>query len=398
MIKLSRSLRNAFIRVSSYNKTKDDEEVIYKTEHIEKILSEWASTSQLTYYYIEHSADDEVSQTHWHILIRFKSPIHFETIKNKFPFGDIENARNSKNCIQYMIHLNDTSKKQYSWDAIKTNDKNTDWYKVQSGATQEVILQGIMTKVMSGEIRQYNQVNFIPPELWAKYRTRISNWFDYYNQKVVTDKNRTIETVYLSGSTGLGKTTFAKKYCEMRGISYCISSASNDPLQDYQGEECLILDDFRGDSRRGDKSRSFEFHDFLKLLDPFTRSSGKSRYRNKDFIGSLIIITSTRPLYDLYFDLPAEDKQQLYRRINQQYQFSLEKIYIFDYSPITKRYERAGYIPNVINYPKRSSSVTTFDVTAAFGVKVEPYELSQLPEPYESDEVGVNNKHQRTLK
>lgn len=369
---MAKSYRNAFIRVSAENDTTDNGLVIYTSTDVENILKEWSDSAQIIYYFIEHSADEEISRSHFHILIRFKSPTPFDNIKSKFPYGDIENARNSKNCIQYMVHLNDTSKKSYPWESIHTNDLNTDWYKVQSQARQEITLQSILDRIVSGEIRQYNQVEHIPPELWTKYRTRITNGFDYYTEKVCMDKDRDITTIYFSGSTGLGKTTFAKQYCELRGLSYCISSASNDPLQDYKGEDVLILDDFRGDAKRGDKHRTFEFHDFLKLLDPHTRSTGKSRYHNKAFLGDLIIITSTRPLYDLYYDLPAEDKQQLYRRISQQYQFTIDKIYIYEYSDVFKRYDPIGSMPNVIKMPRKNKLDIALKACEAFGVEFTP--------------------------
>lgn len=365
-------MRNAFIRVSAENNTADNGLKIYTLPDIENILKDWADSAQLLYYFIEHPADEEISTGHFHILIRFKSPTPFENIKSKFPYGDIENARSSKNCIQYMVHFNDTSKKQYSWDDIKTNDPNTDWYKVTSNARQEISLQSILERIVTGEIRQYNQVEHIPPELWTKYRTRITNGFDYYTEKVCMDQNRDITTIYFSGSTEMGKTTFAKQYCELRGFSKCISSASNDPLQDYKGEDVLILDDFRGDVKKGDKHRSFEFHDFLKLLDPHTRSTGKSRYHNKAFIGHLIIITSTRPLCDLYFDLDEEDKHQLYRRIQQQYQFTYDKILIYEYSSKFKRYEFAYSMPNVIKMPKESKIDLALNMASAFGVELSP--------------------------
>lgn len=376
---MAKSYRNAFIRVHAENDTADNGLVIYTLPDVEKTLKEWAETANILYYFIEHPADEEITRSHYHILIRFKSPTAFETIKNKFPYGDIENARNSKNCIQYMVHLNDSSKKPYSWEAIHTNDTNTDWYKVQSSARQEISLQSILDRIVKGEIRQYNQTE-IPHELWTKYRTRITNGFDYYTEKVCMDKDRNITTIYFSGSTGLGKTTFAKQYCELRNLSYCISSASNDPLQDYKGEDVLILDDFRGDARKGDKHRSYEFHDFLKLLDPHTRSTGKSRYHNKAFLGDLIIITSTRPLYDLYMDLEIEDKQQLYRRISQQYQFTIDKIYIYEYSDKFKRYEPIGSMPNVIKMPKKSKIDIALSACAAFGVEFAPVAQDAIEE------------------
>lgn len=358
--------------MSAENETNQDGLVTYTLTDIENILSDWVKTAKILYYFIEHPADEEISTTHFHILIRFANPMPFSAIKSKFPYGDIEPARNCKNCIQYMVHLNDPSKKPYPWEAIHTNDPNTDWYKVMSQSRAEISLQSIIDRVVSGEIRQYNQCKCVPPELWTKYRARISNAFDYYTELVCMDKDRDITTIYFSGSTGLGKTTFAKQYCELRGLSYCISSASNDPLQDYKGEDVLILDDFRGDVRKGEKHRSFEFHDFLKLLDPHTRSTGKSRYHNKAFIGDLIIITSTRPLYDLYFDLDIEDKQQLYRRIGQQYQFREDKILIFEYSEKYKKYQFIGSMPNVIKMPKKRKIDIALTACEAFGVEFSP--------------------------
>lgn len=369
---MAKSYRNAFIRVSAENDTTDDGLKIYTSTDIENILKDWAETAQILYYFIEHPADEEISRGHYHILIRFKSPTPWDNIKAKFPYGDIEPARNSKNCIQYMVHLNDASKKQYPWDAIHTNDSNTDWYKVQSQARQEITLQSVIDRIVSGEIRQHNQVELITPDIWTKHRTRITNAFDYYTEKVCMDKDRKITTIYFSGSTAMGKTTFAKQYCDIRGLSKCISSASNDILQDYKGEDVLILDDFRGDARKGDKHRTLEFHDFLKLLDPNTRSTGKSRYHNKAFIGDLIIITSTRPLCDLYYDLDAEDKHQLYRRIQQQYQFTSDKIYIYEYIENLRRYELIGSMPNVINMPKENKLDLALKMAEAFGCEFTP--------------------------
>lgn len=369
---MAKSYRNAFIRVTAENNTERDGVVIYTLPDIENILKDWSESANILYYFIEHPPDEEISTGHFHILIRFKSPTAFDTIKNKFPYGDIENARNSKNCIQYMVHLNDSSKKPYPWEAMHTNDPNTDWYRVQSQARQEITLQSIIDRIVTGEIREYNQCDLIPPEMWTKYRTRITNGFAYYTERICMDKNREITTLYFSGSTGLGKTTFAKQYCELRGLSKCISSASNDPLQDYKGEDVLILDDFRGDLQRGDTHRPFEFVDLLKLLDPHTRSTGKSRYHNKAFVGDLIIITSTRPLYDLYYNLDIEDKQQLYRRIQQQYQFTHDKIYIYNYSDVLRRYEQFGSIPNVIKMSKKTMVDFALKACEAFGVEFTP--------------------------
>lgn len=342
---MAAKIRNAFIRVSSANDTLDGLKT-YAIDDIQKVIDEWLLTANFLYYFIEHPADDEISQTHWHILIRFPSPTQFETVKNKFPYGKVENARNVKNCIQYMVHLNDVTKKPYSWDEIRTNDKNTDWFKVPSRSSCEIAASVIEEKIVSGEIPQYKQVDMIPAPLWIQYHTRFERAYEFRTKKIVSDQTRKINVVYFSGSTCTGKSTVAELWCKNQGLSYKFSSASNDVMEGYEGQDVLILDDFRGDMEKKGSSRSFNLPDFLKMTDPNFRSSIKSRYYNKDFIGSYIIITSSRPIYDMYFNLEVEDKAQLFRRINFMYQFTKKTITLNEYNRERGKYDPVGTIPN----------------------------------------------------
>ena len=50
-----------------------------------------------------------------------------------------------------------------------------------------------------------------------------------------------MKVYWISGMPGVGKTTLAKMICENSGWSYAISSSSNDALQDYNGQDCLIF-------------------------------------------------------------------------------------------------------------------------------------------------------------
>lgn len=361
---MAKSYRNANIRVSSENDTNDDGLKLYTFTDIESILKDWSENSGFTYWFIEHEADDEVSMTHWHIVIKFKSPMPFAPIKSRFPYGLIENTKNMKNSIHYLIHLNDKSKKQYAWGDIRTNCLDMTPYKVQTSSQQEVTLQGVMESINSGTIREYNQFEVIPIELWAKYKTRIENALTYYRERICVDKNRAIEVIFISGATGLGKTTFAKDYCSGLHKSKCVSSSSNDPLQDYKGEDVLILDDLRDDS--------FKFHDFLKLLDTHTLSSSRSRYHNKPFIGDTIIITSTKPLSDWYFDESSEDKHQLYRRIRQMVKFTSDVIFAFEYDDKLCRYIPAGSSRNYITMKAKERAKLAVKLFDAVGVEFTP--------------------------
>lgn len=367
---MAKSYRNVNIRVTAENETNQEGLKEYTLADIENILIDWAETAGITYWFIEHSADDEVSKTHFHIVIKFKSPAHFETIKNRFPYGNIENTRNLKASIQYLIHLNDKSKVQYDWAMIHTNCLDMSPYKVLSSAQQEITLQGVYEAIERGEIREYNFMKKIPMALFAGNKTKIDNALTWYRENVMADADRNITVIFMSGQTGVGKTTFAKMYCEARGLDKCISSSSNDPLQDYKGQPVLILDDLRDDS--------FKYHDFLKLLDNHTLSTSKSRYHNKAFIGDTIIITSTRPINDWYFNKTPEDKHQLYRRVRNWFKFDGERIFVFEYDEKTKRYEPAGSLlnPVVINAKKRKEVI--LNVCDAMGLEFTPADRELL--------------------
>ena len=106
---------------------------------------------------------------------------------------------------------------------------------------------------------------------------------------------------------------------------YCISSSSNDPFQDYLGQRAIILDDMR--------DTAFDLPDLLKILDNNTSSSVRSRFANKVFNGSMIILTSSVPLnfwYKEYRYNSVDTLDQLYRRINIYVEVKEKEILVYD--------------------------------------------------------------------
>jgi Plasmid replication protein len=355
-----KSLRTAFIRVTSVNETQTGI-VLYNLGDIENKLSGWSTSTGMTYWFIKHNPDletysgeeDYENKEHFHIVIKFKNPMPFESIKKRFPYGNIQSARNVKDAVQYLVHANDKTKEQYSWDSIISNSENPDLYKFDEDAKT---LEWVFEEIDAGRIREYNQFTEIPPEIWRNNRQKIENALLYFRERICMDKHRNIVVRFVGGSTGFGKTTLAKRYCEGKNMSYCISSSSNDALQDYKGEQVLILDDLRDDS--------FSFHDLLKILDNHTKSSARSRYHNKAFIGETIIITSSVPLKDWYKDISAEDRRQLFRRIKCVYEMEDDWIYSKEYNEETSDYDYTAKIPNFIRIEyqrRRTESTELFD-------------------------------------
>lgn len=324
------TMKTAFIRVTKVNKIGEDKNLVetFTEERIKDILEEWAWTAGIEYWFIDHIPDDEDPNDHFHIVIRFKNTTKFSVIKNKFPYGRIETAKNVKRAVQYLVHLNNPEKKPYSWDSVITNCKDMSSYKVLSRSQAEIHLQGIIEKIANGEITPNNYQEKIPVDLYAKYSQAIKNAFQHTADKIISDINREIKVIYIYGRSGIGKTTYAKAYCKAVHTNEepCISSSGNDSLQDYKWQKSLILDDFR-DSH-------FKYSDLIKFLDPHTRSSGKSRYVNKHFLGDLIILTSTQALDMIYkgCENTTENMKELRRRITEYHEFKDTKIVIYLYA------------------------------------------------------------------
>jgi hypothetical protein len=340
-----KSMKTAFIRVTKVNDTEEGV-MTFDQDGIKETLDEWSFSAGIEYWFIDHTPDDDDPNDHFHIVIRFRNPTSFDTVKSKFPYGRIETARNVKRAVQYLVHMNNPEKIQYPWENIITNCPDLTPFKVMSRDQHEVNLQRIFEQIETGELTPFNWHYKIPIDVYSKNKTVINNAFQLSIDRVSCRASRDITVIYYYGKPGIGKTAFAKQYFNSIGCPFAVSSSSNDPWQDYQGQRGFLWDDFR-DSQ-------FGFADLLKLLDPNTRSSGKSRYHNKDFVGDLIIMTSNQRMDFLYKKYQAdtndtESMTALRRRIVEYYEFTSDTIKIYMYDKSIDKYSLFREFPNPIS-------------------------------------------------
>lgn len=273
-----------------------------------KIMEILEDRNVMEWAYILHDKDD--TEPHYHIAMKFTSPRKMEQIAKWFDesVNRIERIKGQwKDILLYLTHKNAPSKYQYD-DTLVCSNFN--FNEVIERSDKNARKEEIINAIADGKIREYNIHNEISVIEFDKYKRNIENAFAY-RQKILKERNnRKMECIFISGTSGSGKTTQAKRICEKKGYSYCVSGSSNDPFENYQGQDCIILDDLR--------ANVFTFADLLKITDNHTSSMVKSRYRNKILECKLLIITSIMPISQFYqnvFESSEEPLIQFERRM-----------------------------------------------------------------------------------
>lgn len=314
--------------------------------------------------YILHDKDPDTSP-HYHIYLYFgSSSIALSDVAKWFGLQEscVERVKGRPvDVLKYLVHGNDSqiNKYQYDYSAVRAN------FDFLAEIEADKVL-GDFDKYSYAQQLQY--VNSLPVSEKAAMFTKLEKLWKIHCQCLVLNPNREIEVMFIHGKGGTGKTYYARKLLEKMNYDYCVSSSSNDPFQDYMGQQAIILDDLR--------DKAFEFEDLLKILDNNTASSVKSRFSNKVFNGKMIVITSTVPLAYWYRAYQFEDNkdtlQQLYRRITSYVVVTTDLLNV--YNEIDNRGRPSG-IPyvfkNEIPSLKRQSSKTRTDFGAIFGDMLE---------------------------
>lgn len=262
------------------------------------------------YAFICHNKDKN-TKPHYHIAIRFNNAQELKYVADWFgvPENMVNKVKGSwSDMLKYLTHQNAPEKYQYSEDEVFSNyewKKDKKEKSIRVDERKEEIINNIVNMVY----REYNIHQYITAVEFDKYNRAIENAYKYRDNILRNKEERNMEVIFITGTSGSGKTSYAKYMCKEKGYSYFVSGSSNDPLDGYQGQDVIVLDDLRGSC--------FAFADLLKMLDNNTNSSVKSRYRNKVLQCKMIIITSICSIEEFYknvFESSNEPILQFKRR------------------------------------------------------------------------------------
>lgn len=332
----------------SYRTCEIMQQLSYLTEEqIEKGLDHNAVKD---YAYILHDKDEDkdgqLKAPHWHICIRFKDSVPTASICSWFniPENYINKIKGRfADALAYLTHKNAPDKYQYLDEQVKSNfEFQREVETASSRAIDRARREELIDLITSGIIREYNYTEYVTPQENDKFRQSIDKAFAYRKDKL-EGSERDMKCVYIYGDSGSGKTTYAKELAEKYGYSYYVSSGSNDLLDSYKGQDCLILDDIR--------PNYIDVSDLLKLLDNHTSSTVRSRYRNKMLECKLVIITTSVSMEVFFNGLLgdySESIKQLRRRCELYIQMTMYTMTVYIYQPKSQRYEHVGTYANEI--------------------------------------------------
>lgn len=270
--------------------------------------------------YIVHDKDD--TRAHYHIYLNFgASGVETSMVAKWFeiPENFINKVKGRKtDMLLYLTHGNDSQKNkhQYSPKEVVAN------FDFETEITNASII-GDFKNFSYAEMLQY--ANTLPISEKVKTLTQLEKLYKLECHCQALNPHRDIQVMFITGKAGTGKTYYAKKLLESMNYDYCISSSSNDILQDYKGQRAIILDDLR--------DKDIDFVELLKMIDNDTQSSVYSRFQNKVFVGKMIVITASVPINYWYREMQynhQEDLKQLYRRINSYVRITETEVQLFE--------------------------------------------------------------------
>lgn len=321
-----------------------------------------------TYCLILHDRDvrenGELKAPHFHAVLTFSQAKTFDSIAKAVgiePQFVNKIKTTTRSAQMYLIHRNDKTKFQYNPEEVRAN---FDYVELVDDTPVKESISEIVEKINAGVIRPYNIYDYVSIETYVKYKCAFDRAFEYAMKKKQS-VDRHIRCFYFFGNSGTGKTTYAKEFAAQNGWSVFISSGGKSPLDDYAGQDCIVLDDIRGST--------FPFNDFIKITENNTDSMAGARYYNKPLVYcKAIICTTIQSLPELYSGVTEankEPKKQLYRRFEAVNEFIEDEIRCYAYDGTDSLAYRCTLV-NPIASMFHKEPKTTQDFIEMFGLDV----------------------------
>lgn len=300
------------------------------------------------YAFILHDQDrssknNDLVVPHYHLVMQFDHRVDVAAVAKIFEQGiehfEVMTKRGTstktaaKNSFAYLVHATDNSRDKVPYDPQKVT-ANFNFRKFLADSESELSTADILDGVAEGNITKDQAFDMLRAQgarILVHNKKSVETMAEEYQRKhhlewlkKRNEDGKGIPAVWCFGQGGTGKTSYAKHFAEEHGLSYFITSGSNDPFQGYQGEEVLIIDELRPDV--------LPYSDLLQLLDPFNFEKRlKARYFNPFFSSDFIFVCTVMGPIEFYNSMAIAHKnidtfEQLRRRLAMVLLFDHHKI------------------------------------------------------------------------
>ena len=276
----------------------------------------------------------QLKPRHVHMVLRFKDRASGGTLDRLAAVIGVEPQYVEKagrgryahdNMLSYLTHAKYADKYQYDPSEVATikgrpfveiaNERREAWAKGRATiqrqkADQPEELDAMRAAILAGELTR-EQVMLTDSMMltYSLNKKAIDDAFAIYGErramlaakKLAAGQFRT-SIFYVTGAAGSGKTHFAKQLIAEQvrraaavGESWSVyRAATSNPLDDWQGQEVIFLDDLR--------ASAMSATEWLLLLDPDNASPASARYRNKPAVAPrLIVMTAHMDPVEFFF-------------------------------------------------------------------------------------------------
>ncbi len=298
----------------------------YGFDH-DKIKEELSKMKPVLYWCMSDEIGIKGGTYHTHIFIACANGVRFSTVKNRFPKANIEFAKGTSQQNKDYIF-----KEGEKWETSKkkeTNLPNTheEWGEMpieRPGRKCELTEIYDLIKQGCSNYDILEQCPEIMPLIDKIDKIRMT-----IKQEEFKNTIRNIETVYIWGETGTGKTRYIMDKYGYENV-YRITD-KNHPFDGYSYQDVITFEEFCG---------QFKIQDMLNYLDIYPLEL-PARYNNKVACYTKVFLTSNMDLLDLYPDVRRRQTKTWAAFIRR-----IHKVIVFGKNGCIKEYTAKEYINN----------------------------------------------------
>lgn len=232
-------------------------------------------------------------------------------------------SQSHDNQLAYLTHVKYVEKYQYRPEQVASvvgldylqvyEQRRPDWLKGRAhvaAQAAELEKEPLLAEAINGHLyKEQVLLTDAMYQVYSRHQREFDDAFSAYGQRramIAADKLErgvfATTIIYVHGSAGAGKTYLAKQimagavlHAQQAGERWTVyRGATMNPLDDWQGQEIIFLDDLRPGAMTA--------NDWLLLLDPENASPARARYRNKLAVAPrVIVITATVHPVDFFF-------------------------------------------------------------------------------------------------